>query len=227
VAISFIDAVLEANPSPSGSSTQALSAMPTHAAGDLLLFYCCCNGYGVVPQPPVDSDIVIFASNASSTLRFLVGYKIAASDSEVSGTWTNSTTHLGCVSYRGGGGNMVFPAAWSTFGGGAGSGQNITYPAVADLSKVTGEKWFAGLVQHRQTNTDVETAPSGMTNRGSANGSVGEFAMHDSNGDLSSWPLTNYTLTAGTSSSYIATVVSLVEIPAVGSGGGNIIVIED
>ena len=224
MAISFIDSVAQAIVTPGASGTMSLSSMPTHAAGDLLLFYATCNGYSVIPLPPSNSGLVVCEVGSFSTLRSVVGYKIAASGSETSGTWTNGVTHLGCLVYRSSVGMPVLGFSANNSGT-VGSGGNINYAANPKYSTSIAETWFVGLVTHRQVNTDIEVAPSGMTNRDSVQNSVGEIAMHDTNGNSASWPSTNYTLTAGTSSVYLSHVFELLEVTA--SSGGSIIVVED
>jgi hypothetical protein len=186
--------------------------MPTHATGDLLLFLGVCNGYSAYPLVPSGSGLSIAGNGSYSTLRNVIAWKVAASASETSGTWTGGITHLCCSVYRSSTGTVI-PGDNYPSSGSAGSGGNIPYAANPGYSDTTSQRWFCGLVQHRQTNTDIEVAPTGMTNRASAiYAGTGEMALHDTAGDDAAWPLTNYTLTAGSSSVFQTQVIELIEM---------------
>jgi hypothetical protein len=198
--------------------------MPTHAAGDLLLFFACCAPYSKPPRPP--AEVAFFTQASFGTTVISMGYRIAESDSETSGTWTDGITQLGCCVYRGSAGNIVVPGYVTGSANASGSGGTIVYPIIADYQTPI-DKWFFGAVGHRQNNTDLEVAPTGMVNRTHTSGTFGEIAMHDTNGSDAAWPTTTYTLTAGTSGNWVSRVIELVEIPYAAGGGSTVIVIED
>lgn len=226
MAIQFVSALAESTASPGPSNTFAMSAMPSHQSGDLLLFFAGCAGYSKVPDLPANT-IQVFQGQITST-AFVCGFRIANSSSETSGTFGAGTTQIGCAVYRSSASGCIVLPGHDVQGSSTsvGAGGNILYNALSDRSQGI-DKWFAGLVVHRSTDTDIESPPTGMTHRaGSAGALLGEIAMHDSNGTLSSWPATNYTLTTGTAGAYRSAVLELVEL-AIPSGGQTIIVIED
>jgi hypothetical protein len=190
--------------------------LPTHAAGDLIALAIYRNDNAT--QPTFISGWSTVQGGGTNLNFIALVSKIATSSSEVSGTWAGATQMIAVV-FRSskiltlGNSNLTF--------GNAGVGNIIRYPAIGAGSEIT-DKWHVGVAGHRSNDTDIEVAPSGMTNRVSiAGGSAGELVWHDTNANSASWPTTDYTLTAGTTAAYRSITCELRETNLdVASGGG-------
>ena len=202
--------------SAASASAESLT-LPSHQAGDLLLLFA--YRANSTAQPTQVSGWLGTGTSLGTTNFIGAWWKIATSSSEVSGTWTN-TTQIACLVYRPASGYTLAVTCFSGGGGTAGVGGLITYPVFTQISTPF-DSWLVGAAGHRQINTDIEVAPSGMTNRTStAGGSIGELTVHDTNTTQQSWPGTSYTLTTGTSSGYRSGVVQIASMPVVASSGG-------
>jgi hypothetical protein len=211
VAISFIGAA-----AANGTSV----TIPTHQAGDLLVLFAYRetsaimptyqNGWYALANPPL--------ANPGSS-RGSIHYKHAASSSEVSGTWTSATQMVVAV-YRSP--NVMALGRNQANAGTAGSGDVITYGAITSPSTPDGDKWIVSFAAHRANDTDINTAPSGLTHRASIAGvSAGEAVIFDTNGAVSGWSSTTYTLTSGTSNNWYVLAIELLESGFVIPSGGS------
>lgn len=203
----------------SGSADSNTVSIPTHQQWDLLLAFAYRNNTNSVATIPSDWNLLGWVSNNTNSL--LCGWRIAQSGSETFGTWTNAN-QVAVGVYRSDT-KLLAAAAQATNTGTVGSGGNVLYLLQVAVSPVT-NKWLVWAFGHRSNDTDIQTAPTGQTNRTSiAGASAGEMGFHDSNGNYSSWSNTNYTLTAGTSSGYAVRAVEIVETPILLSslGGGT------
>jgi hypothetical protein len=123
-------------------------ALPSHQAGDFLLFYAI-NGLFTTPSLPAGKTNIANGGSFGAYVR--VGYLIAASGSEVSGTWSNAN-HLHVMVFRGSvkgvhaGGNAV----------------SANWPALSGFSTAA---WIVRLCAGGGVNL---TAPAGFTDRGGA-----------------------------------------------------------
>jgi hypothetical protein len=154
------------------------------------------------------------------------GWKIAATGSETSGTWTNANL-LACAVYRHADNYLVI--------GGMNLRNNIFSTTVdygllgaytlgqtgANLTNMrAASSWVVLLGGCTVNDSDIETAPTGTTNRTSlAGASANEVAIHDTNGSVASFAgaaiTVNKTVTAAT-----ATIELLNTGIAKSSGGG-------
>ena len=185
--------------SASGTNT---ATMPTHAVGDLLVVFAYRDGSNTTPT--LASGWTNIQGSGSNTNSARMGWKIAASTGETTGTWTNATSTIVAV-YRGADG----------IGGSAitgGSSITLTFPAVT-MQVTDGTSWVVGGVGHRSTNVAIETAPTGMTNRISVSDATDEAALHDTNGGVSSRSSTNASV-GGTASGYRSITVELLNATA-------------
>lgn len=209
--------------SSAAAASSSISSMPTHAAGDLIVMGIFRDNAVAVPTPAADWRTIFSGGSASSFLEVVV--KLAASASETSGTWTNAT-HMAVAVYRS---DKILSAgnATRTSSTSVGAGGNVRYGAISAPSNIT-NKWHIGVIGHRSNDTDINTAPSGMTNRASAaGGSSGEIAFHDTNGNSSWTSNVDYTLTTGTASAYQCITLELCETIydiSGGMGGGGIMI---
>lgn len=196
-----------------GSGTGTTSAtLPTHAAGDLIIVGAYRDGNATAPSIPGDYTSIQSAGASSNSIR--VGYKVAASSSEVTGTWTNATSLI-VVVYRG-----VHPVC--PIGGSAitsGSSTSISYPTIVDFrNNADTSSWAVGFAGHRSTNVAIETAPSGMTNVTSVSDATDEAGLHDTNTGVNSWTATSASV-GGTSAAWYSVTVEVIAAEPTGSAG--------
>lgn len=189
----------------------SITTMPTHAAGDLLLMFAYRNGSTTAPTVPagwttIDSGTAGGGSSSSSALA----YKVAASASETSGTWTNAT-HLGLHVYRGQ--RLGNPIGGFSINN-ASSGTTVSWAAVT-LSVTDGSSWVVPFFGHRSNlgGTAGTTTTNGRTRRSVINITNGSAIGYDSNGGVSSAGADSVSITA-TSSNYTARAVEIIAQPA-------------
>jgi hypothetical protein len=169
MAISFVGAA---------DATGETVALPTHQAGDLIFIYAPRDGNNTPPSLPAGYTTIL--SGGSSQVVSRTGYKIAASGSETSGTWTNAT-HVHALVLRGVNQSDPIGASAATV---RTSDAFVRYLALT-MEVTDGTSWVVACGLHR-TATNVETPPGSMTNR-TSEGAGPESALHDSNGGISSW----------------------------------------
>ena len=179
-----------------GTSTCTITA---HSVGDLILVLAFRNGSNSTPTVP--AGFTTIQSVTSNSAGSVMAYKIATATNDTSGTWTNGTNmiigvYTGTDTTRPIGGSQV-----ST-----GTGTTVTYPALTMVS-ASGTSWVAGLGTHRSTNTTINTAPTGMTNRNSST-VVGTTSFNDTNGGVTGWSVVNQSV-GGTSSGWGAYTVEI------------------
>jgi hypothetical protein len=194
-----------------GSATASTNTVtiPAHQAGDLILIWAVRGNSTTAPTLPAGFTSVRSTSNATATaVAGRLGFKVATSSSDTSGTWTNAD-EICCQVYRPSGDCTISTGA-SIAGSSAGS--TITYPALT-LTDLSGNSWLVGLVGISNL---VQTmgAPTGMVNQTSVQGALYEAAGHDTNGGVSSW--TSHGVASGSTGSSITVVaeITLVLIPA-------------
>lgn len=183
-----------------GQATGSSSAsLPAHQAGDLLLAFAYRDGNNNAPALASGwTDIA--SANGANTNSSRLAYKFAASDSEDSGTWNNAD-ELVILVYRG-----VASIGANNYN--TGNSTTVNYPALT-LNASSGSSWVVGFAGHRSTNTSLETAPSGMTNRANVQDATAEASGHDTNGGVTGWSSTNVSV-GGTSSGWFSRVVELI-----------------
>ena len=161
--------------------------IPAHQVGDMILIFAYRDGSNTAPTTPTAGGTVptwtLISSAGASTNSANFRYAVATATTTTSGTWTNATEII-CLVYRG---------AKRVGANGATNGAStiISYPALT-LQRTDGTSWVVGCAGHRSA-TNVELAPTGMTNRVS---SGTEAAGHDTNGVVSSWVLRTVTVNA-------------------------------
>ena len=194
-----------------GAATGTTSAtLPAHAAGDVLLAFAHRDGNTTAPSLPAGwTDLGSGGANVNSSR---IGYKVAASSGEASGTWTNATG-LVILVYRG-------CAAGDPIGDVVGTGSSsliISYPALT-MQVADGSSWVVGVAGHRSNDTTgFGTAPSGMTNRSYVQDATATLIGNDTAGGVSSWSAQTVTAT-GTSGGWRSWSVELL---AAAEGGGE------
>lgn len=174
----------------------------THDTGDLLLMFAYRQNSVAQPTIPVGWTPITNVVGAN-TNSINAAYKIAASSSETSGTWTNAHELMLHV-YRGQ--STVSPIG--AFTNSQGTGTTVTYGLV-NMINPDGTSWVAAGAGHRNTNTAMETPPTNMTNLTNEVG-TGESASHDTNTGVASWPSTNVAV-GGSASGWCTIVVEILD----------------
>lgn len=204
MAISFIG-------SANGTNT---ATMPAHVAGDFIVVAAFRFGNATSPTAPGGwTNIAQGGSGtAPNAISRQVSYKMAASSSEVVGTWTNADALVVHV-YRG---------AAAKIGGApttAGTSTNANYPALTLQNNVS--SWMVAFGGAIVNTTSIETPKTGTTLRQDHVGAVGELCSFDTNGPwTSAWTSQNVAL--GSSTTYATVAFELLESPhAVTAQGGS------
>jgi hypothetical protein len=201
----------------SAASAAATSVtLGTHATNDLITIVAFNNTSATTPSLPTGW---VSQYTLTATIGWRVGYKVAASSSETSGTWTNADGVIALV-HRASASALVLPA---TNVSSSGTATNITYGAIgAALDRTNAaDRWMIAFASTRTADSSVETAPSSFTNRTSLLGGSWEIAAHDSNGALGSYG--GGTVSAGGTSALFRTlIIQLFETTYTASGGGGV-----
>ena len=188
--------------------------LPSHQAGDTIIIWAFNDGVATAPTLPSGWINVIPLTGSSTGAR--VGYKVAQTSSETSGTWTNADGIIAVV-YRPTGNNVLVPGRLES---GIATSTTINYPAVAVANDRTNtDQWMLGFVAMRSDTNAIETAPTGMTNRSNLVGTAWELATHDTNANVASWASTN--VTVATSATWRTAVFQLFEQPFYSAGAGG------
>jgi hypothetical protein len=143
-------------------------SIPSHASGDMIVIGAV-GGYNLIPTAPAGwTEIRSGYTGSTSKVGYIVSRKVAASGSEVSGTWNDATdmfvsVHDGVASI----GGSAAQAGTST----------VTFPAVT-MSVSDGSSWVVGVAIR------TSVTPAEMTNRTllAAKGSI-----NDTSSGVSSW----------------------------------------
>lgn len=184
-----------------GSATGVNTAtLPPHEAGDLIVVFAYRDGVTTPPTTP--AGFTASTGNFTNSNASRVGYKVAASNAETVGTWTNATSVIAVV-YRGQDTVTPIGAVLSRTGQSTVAGYDALTLQVGD-----GSSWVAAFAGHRNIDTALETPPAGMLFVAGVVDATDEAAAFDTNGGVSSW--TSKTVNVGGSSSGWAT--STIEI---------------
>lgn len=180
-----------------GTNTCTITA---HSIADLILVIAFRTGSNSTPTVPAGyTSIQTVTSNSAGSV---LAYKIATATNDTSGTWTNGT-NMSIAVYTGT--DTTAPIGASAVS--TNIGTTVTYPALT-MTVTDGTSWVAGLGSHRSTNTTIDVAPTGMTNR--ANSAVaGEISFNDTNGGVSSWSAVSPSV-GGTSSGWGCYTVEII-----------------
>ena len=150
--------------------------LPDHIADDILLM-CAIrfdDSPGTAPSGWTTLRRHTFSYNATGVLA----YKVAASDGETSGTWTNMHA-LMCACYRG----PSNVGDYSHENAASGSIWEALTMVVSD-----GSSWAAGFSGINGATTGMTNAPSGMTYRGIVSSGSNHIVLCDTASGVSSWP---------------------------------------
>lgn len=174
--------------------------IPAHRAGDLIVIFAYRDGSNIAPSLP--AGYINIASGAANFNSSRVGYKLAISASETSGTWTSATHLIVYVIRQFDNINAVNTTATRT----GGTGTTVTYGTLSPLKDTDGRSLVIAFGGHRSVDTTLENAPTNMANRVTFVNATSEIAAHD--GYLADWQSTNVSV-AGTSSGWETIVIEV------------------
>jgi hypothetical protein len=169
VAISFI----------SGAVGSGSSVTPgTHASGDLL--FVLVRRLSATP-PSIPEHFTNVYSNGANGISIRIGYRIATSSAEVSGTWTNGGG-IGCAVYRGINTSDPIGAIGTEANGSSLDGvmNSLTLEVTDDTS------WVVGCIGMGDGNA-AYNHPDGLTNRCQIVGSTERGIICDTNAGVSTY----------------------------------------
>lgn len=149
-----------------------------HQAGDLLIIYAFRGVLNTAPSLP--AGWTSLGTQSSSASAYRVGWKIAGSSSETSGTWTNATG-LAVDVYRGTATNKV-PILIGTAT--VGSSATATYGNIFFTTDLQG--WVVAFGAVVGTGTTLENVPTGLSLAVNTVGATCEYVGFDSNGAYTS-----------------------------------------
>jgi hypothetical protein len=154
-------------------------SLPAHAAGDMLIIAAGGGGGDSIPSVPSGWTQINSVSSAVDWLGIVCAYKVAADDSETSGTWDGAYQLVAAV-YDG----------VASIGGTAKSvgSSTVTYPGIT-MSVSDGSSWVVG-VGIFNGGAAYSTPPAGMTHRnglGTSEAISGSLGLHDTAAGTSSW----------------------------------------
>lgn len=177
------------------ASAEATSiSLPAHQADDIIIIWTFRDG--VATSPSLPAGYTNIHAQTQGTVASRLGYRVAVSSSETSGTWTNATEIVVHI-YRGATTSQT-PIIFGNTGAGS-SSTNIDYAASA---KSQMNNWLVAFVGHASIDTGIENPPSPLMNRSNIVGATAEAAGHDSNTSLNRFILTTVAA-GGTAAGYI------------------------
>lgn len=182
-------------------------AIPAHQVNDLILIYAYNDAQTTAVTLPagfVNVSGVVMGSFGYTR----VGYKIATSTSETSGTWTNAD-HLIVLVFRGGTDTVVMPEFLSTT---SATSTSVTYTAqpTGTFRDGASDVAMVGLVAQRNAANNLAQAPGAMTNiLDGGDGANYQVAAHWDDARTTAWASTS--ITVATSALYRTHVIGLFE----------------
>lgn len=184
-----------------GSATAGgtTASIPARNVGDLLVAFAYRDGNASPPTVPAGWTTIDSSGNSNANASVLA-YRIATGVEPTAG-WSNANEII-VHAYRGVSGSPIGANSRQ-----ASSGTTVTYPAIS-LNITNGTSWVIGFAGHRSTDTNLQNAPAGMTNRSTRVDATAEVAGHDTNAGVSSWSATNVSV-GGTSSGWMTRVLEI------------------
>jgi len=193
-------------------------AMPTHQAGDLLLMFAWNDGSATAPTIP--SGWVTRFNVGATTGTVVCAYKIAQSNAEAFGTWTNAD-HVSMTSWYGAANTTIQPHFIS---GGSGTSTTMSWALQTAGTFQTGaeDQVLVSWGANRNTTNNLAQTLGALTNLfDQGDGLNFQVAVKYQLARSTIWSATSLTL--ATSSFWRALMISLVEQTAYGvTGGGSV-----
>jgi len=160
--------------------------IPTHSTGDLLIIQSFREASGGGITAPGGAWTASASADADNT-SMRVGYQIAASSSQTSGTWTGAEILIACVYSGASGIASTSPVVQS------GTATTATYSALTlESDGGAGTSWvFACAISRNQDGTLDSDGPNGGATTEALRGQIvvggGEAVCWDTNGAVSAW----------------------------------------
>lgn len=206
MAISFISA------SAAEANSITIPGSGTYATGDILIIWAFNSTSTTAPTLPVGwTQVSPSGINTGTLCSSACAYKIAASGSETSGTWTNAS-EIVCHIYRG----QATSTPLVNAGAQTGTNATVNYSGIASMTG-PGTSWIVRFVGMTSINNSPQTPSTGYTNRSDINGLLAEAAGHDTNGTVATCSFQSVN-TGGTAGNYITKTIELLA----DTGGGVI-----
>lgn len=205
------DAVANAPQAPDAPITYIASTytngntatIPSHQVGDLIVIIAARSGSNTPPTIDPSFTTLDASLGGSGSAAGAIGYKIAASNSEVSGTWANANAMTAAV-YRNVDATTPIPVR-SKNANWAGA---INYPALT-LTVTDSSSRVVAYGFHRSATASFASAPGATSTRLTyTNGSTIGVGLYDTNVGVASWSSTNQSV-SGTSNAYFSVVFEL------------------
>lgn len=197
MAISFIAAgAVQAN-------SITIPGSGSYVTGDIMVIWAFNSTSTTAPTIPAGwTQTAASGINTGTLCSSACAWKVAASGSETSGTWTNAS-EMCCQIYRG----QAVSAPMVNAGAQTGTSTTVNYSGIVTMSG-PGTSWVVRFVGMTSINNSPQTPPTGYTNRSDIDGSLAEAAGHDTNGAVSSCSFQSVN-TGGTAGNYITKTVEL------------------
>jgi hypothetical protein len=187
-----------------GSAEATTVTIPAgHKVGDLLLIFAFRDGSATNPTIPAGWTNVTNTFDGTLT-SVSVGWKIATSASETSGTWTNATS-LMVIVLR----SVDALAPVITNATSAGTTNTTTFAALTDANLRGARGYYIlAFIAHRSVDTNLDVAAlTGATIIHSLLGATSDHAIYEMTSD-DTWPSTNQTIT-GTAAAWQSMVLAI------------------
>lgn len=178
-----------------------------HQQGDIIIIAAFRDGSTTNPTVPAGWSTLTITTDGT-TCSLSVGWKIAISNSDTSGTWTNATGLI-CHVYRGV--DLISPFGVLTttpitsLTTNAGTTSPSTYGSTVGVTKGRmNDQWFVAFQFHRSVNTTtMHNAPTGYTNVINAQSGVTQnMVSFDTNGPVQAGFASNTVAPGGTASGW-------------------------
>lgn len=186
-----------------GAEAATITIPTRHIAGDIMIIFAFRDGS--TTNPTIPAGWTTITNTTDGTLCSVsMGWKVATSAAETSGTWTNATALLVGVYRNQESLSLVSP--FGTISASANTTSPSTYGAVSTMKGET--SWLIAFQGHRSTDTTTLTnPPTSMTNVASNLGATCGMAMFDTNGPYNGTNYASNTVAPGGTASGWQTVV--------------------
>lgn len=192
----------------SGSGSGTSISLGSHQAGDVIFFWAYRNDSATPPSLPAGWTSI--TSVGASVHSGIMGYKVCASGSETSGTWTNATSVAYAI-YR----NVDNTTPYSHPSGQSGTGTSVSWSGIAPSIDNPGRDWvfttFGATSDVGNMDTHAPTACTLITDYSAAG--TEENTIYDTN-----TPVSSYSFNSKTADASITWLTKTVAIRAVPTG---------
>jgi surface protein len=152
-----------------GSAEGTESAtLPAHQSGDLVLAYAFRDGSTTLPTLPTGWTSI--TTNTGTTYAARFAFKVATSNAEQSGTWTDATRVLLLVYRNANTSGVELSPRRNTNGA---TSTSVTYNATTSWPNLS---WDVVLLGHQSTDQSATVVPTGITSRSNTNTDSRMFA---------------------------------------------------